>query len=60
MSSPLDPVWSVRIEPVTPSRRVTRRPDGSKDGQGREHSEESADENEETDDDDGLHIDVLA
>jgi hypothetical protein len=60
MSSPLDPVWSVRVEPVTPPKRVTRRSDREDDGRGREHSDETPEEQEAPDDDDGLHIDVLA
>ncbi|HWB23139.1 MAG TPA: hypothetical protein VG652_09655 [Gaiellaceae bacterium] len=60
MSSPLDPLWSVRIDPVSPSRRVTRRSDREDDGGGRKHSDETPEEQEAPDDDDGLHIDVLA
>jgi hypothetical protein len=60
MSSPLDPVWSARIEPVTAARRVARRPDKKDDGQHRQHSDEAPEERKEPEDDDGLHIDVLA
>jgi hypothetical protein len=60
MTSPLDPVWSLRIDPVTPPKRVLRRPDKEDKGNGREHSDETADEFEDPEDDGGLHIDVLA
>jgi hypothetical protein len=60
MSSPLDPVWSVRIEPVTPPKRVTRRPDREDDGRHREHSDEEPQDQPDPEDDGGLHIDVLA
>jgi hypothetical protein len=60
MSSPLDPVWSVRVEPVTQSRRLTRRTDREDDGKERKHSDETPDEQGASEDDDGLHIDVLA
>jgi hypothetical protein len=60
MSSPLDPVWSVRIEPVSAPKRVTRRADKEDDGQHREHSDETSEDREENEEDDGLHIDVLA
>jgi hypothetical protein len=60
MSSPLDPVWSARIEPVTASKRITRRPDKDDEGQHREHSDEESEDRDEPEDDDGLHVDVLA
>jgi hypothetical protein len=60
MSSPLDPVWSARIEPVTASKRLTRRPDKDDEGQHREHSDEESEDRDEPADDDGLHVDVLA
>ncbi len=60
MSSPLDPVWSVRIEPVTQPRRVLRRPDREDDGKERKHSDETPDDQGASDEDDGLHVDVLA
>jgi hypothetical protein len=50
----------VRIEPVTAPKRVTRRPDREDDGRHRGHSDEAPDEQGETEDDGGLHIDVLA
>jgi hypothetical protein len=60
MSSPLDPVWSARIEPVTASKRITRRPDKDDEGQHREHSDEESEDRDEPEGDDGLHVDVLA
>ena len=60
MSSPLDPVWSARIEPVNPTKRVTRHPDKDDQGQHREHSDETPEDRDELEDDDGLHVDVLA
>ena len=60
MSSPLDPVWSARIEPVNASKRVTRRPDKDDEGQHRQHSYEPSEDRDELEDDDGLHVDVLA
>jgi hypothetical protein len=60
MSSPLDPVWSARIEPVTATKRIIRRPDKDDEGQHREHSDETPEDRDEAEDDDGLHVDVLA
>jgi hypothetical protein len=59
LSSPLDPVWAPRIDPVTASPRVNRRRDKKDEQEGRKHSDEPTPDEEEPEDG-GPHIDVLA
>jgi len=59
MTSPLDPIWIGRVEPVTPPVLIKRRRDRRDEPEGGPFPEEADDEGDEPDDG-GAHIDVLA
>jgi hypothetical protein len=60
MSSPLDPLRLPRIDPAAPLRRVERpRRDEQRD-EGRGQPYERPDDGDEPDEDEGVHVDVLA
>ncbi|HEX7083888.1 MAG TPA: hypothetical protein VF186_07215 [Gaiellaceae bacterium] len=61
MTWPVEPV-PPRVEPATPSRRVERaRRDPDRERRGGEHGWDTPQDDEpELEDDDGLHVDVLA
>jgi hypothetical protein len=62
VTTPLEPIRGVRIEPPTPARRVERLQRDQQRGGGGSQWESPPEQNDEpeTDEDTGLHIDVLA
>ena len=59
MTSPLDPIWIGRVEPVSAPIPIRRRRDRRDEPDGGPFPDEAAEEGDEPDDD-GAHVDVLA